>query len=92
MFLTAFAVSAQVPPNFKGDFQSELRFSAGQGQPAGIAVGDLNDDGHPGIVVADYYGNSVSILLGNGDRTFRSPIVYTTNGDYTPRAAAVAAR
>jgi Bacterial Ig-like domain (group 3)/FG-GAP-like repeat len=80
-YLIAFPASAQIAPNFKGDFQSELRFSAGPG-PVAIAIGDLNGDGHPDAVVADYNGNSVSILLGNGDGTFGSPTLYTT-GDYS---------
>lgn len=76
----AIPVSAQIPPNFTGDFQSELRFSAGPG-PVAIAIGDLNGDGRPDAVVADYNGNSVSVLLGNGDGTFGSRTFYAT-GDY----------
>jgi hypothetical protein len=35
-----------------------------------IAVGDFNGDGKLDMAVTNYYGNMVSILLGNGDGTF----------------------
>ena len=38
--------------------------------PWGIAAGDFNGDGIPDLAVANYYGNSVTILLGKGDGTF----------------------
>src|SRR5580704_7031418 len=87
IFFTAFPVSAQIAPNFRGDFQSELRFSGGQG-PAAIAIGDVNGDGKPDLVVADYDGDAVSVLLGNGDGTFGSPTSYPV-GAY-PDAVALA--
>ena len=46
-----------------------------------VAIGDLNRDGKPDLVVADYNGNTVSVLLGNGDGTFGSPTTYAA-GDY----------
>ena len=36
-----------------------------------MAVADVNGDGKPDLVVANYGGNAVSVLLGNGDGTFR---------------------
>ena len=36
-----------------------------------MAVADLNGDGIPDIVTANYEGASVSVLLGNGDGTFQ---------------------
>jgi Calx-beta domain/FG-GAP-like repeat len=38
-------------------------------QPYGLAVADLNGDGKPDVVTADYYEGTVSVLLGNGDGT-----------------------
>ena len=35
-----------------------------------MAVADVNGDGKPDLVVANYSGNNVSVLLGNGDGTF----------------------
>lgn len=87
VLLVAFPVAAQLPPNFKGDFQSELRFAAGQ-TPVATAIGDFNGDGKPDLAVANYAANTVSILLGNGDGTFGSPTAYSA-GDY-PYGIAVA--
>ncbi len=38
--------------------------------PWAIAVGDFNGDGNSDLAVADYIGESISILLGNGNGTF----------------------
>jgi Flp pilus assembly secretin CpaC len=39
-------------------------------RPVAIATGDLNNDSHPDLVVANQTDNTVSVLLGNGDGTF----------------------
>src|SRR2546426_12786327 len=36
-----------------------------------VAVGDINGDGVPDLVVANIGSNDVSMLLGNGDGTFQ---------------------
>jgi hypothetical protein len=41
-----------------------------------VAVADLNGDGIPDILTANYDGADVSVLLGNGDGTFKP---YTTS-------------
>jgi hypothetical protein len=42
--------------------------------PVALVVGDFNGDGKADIVTANRDSNSVSILLGNGDGTFRSAL------------------
>lgn len=64
----------------KGDgtfnWQDE-HYSTGR-SPEGVAMGDLNGDGKLDLVVAnsDGWPASVSVLLGNGDGTFRSQVMY----------------
>jgi hypothetical protein len=41
-----------------------------------LATADLNHDGNPDIVIANGTGDSVTVLLGNGDGTFQSPVTY----------------
>src|SRR5579864_1706300 len=55
--------------------------------PQKVAVADFNRDGIADIVVLNSSGSSMSILLSNGDGTFREPI-NTPLGAY-PRHIAV---
>jgi hypothetical protein len=46
--------------------------------PWSVAVGDLNRDGIPDVVVANPANNTVRVLLGEGDGIFRTPVSYAS--------------
>lgn len=76
-------------------FLPAVTYAAGQ-YPDAVAVADLNGDGYPDLVVAngcvtssDCSLGAVSVLLGNGDGTFRSAVTYdATEGEATSVAVA----
>ena len=60
-----------------GDGRGEFREAAGSPFAAGhlpndIAIGDMNGDGNPDMVIADHQSPFVSILLGDGKGGFRA--------------------
>jgi len=66
--------------NGDGTFQPPVSYATGPG-PINLVAGDFNGDGNLDIAVTNYdngSGNSVSILLGNGDGTFRNQVFYPT--------------
>ena len=56
--------------------------------PTSVAIADLNGDGRPDIVTTNSGGNSVSVLLGNGDGTFSAQETFAVGR--SPRAVVVA--
>ena len=72
--------------NGDGTFQPAVTYAAGFGAEA-VAVGNLNPNGHPAVVVANQClaaGNctvgGVSVLLGNGNGTLNVPTTYSSGG------------
>lgn len=55
------------------EFASPVSYSVGA-SPSAAVVADFNGDGHPDIAVANSGSGNVSILLGNGDGTFRPAV------------------
>ena len=54
-----------------------------------MAVGDFNGDGKLDLAVVNYGSSNVSILLGNGDGTFKTAVNYGA-GSSAPYSVAVA--
>ena len=64
--------------NGNGTFQAPTRVVTGAfpDYPTNVVVGDFNGDGKLDVAITNYFGNSVTILLGNGDGTFQPPADY----------------
>ncbi len=73
--------------NGYGTFRSPLNSSAGGYQSTGIAMGDLNGDHIPDLVIANNCadsscasGGTITVLIGKGDGTFKPPVSYASGG------------
>ncbi len=67
-------------------FQNQQTFATGS-LPDSVALGDVNGDGKPDLAVANFYSNTVSVLLGNGNGIFQSQQTFGTGTN--PRALAL---
>jgi hypothetical protein len=63
-----------------GGFSSSVSLGLFDGTqfPESVAVGDFNGDGHLDFVTANSASNNVTVVLGNGDGTFKSALTYGT--------------
>ncbi len=81
--------------NGDGTFQAAAPYDSGGQTATSIAVADVNGDGKPDLLVANECTSSsncngiVSVLLGNGDGTFKAAAPYNSGG-YQARSVAVA--
>lgn len=72
--------------NGDGTLQPLINSASGNG-PGFLAVGDFNQDGKLDLVVENFDNSTptvtsfVSVLLGNGDGTFQSPVTYASGLD-----------
>ncbi|MGA7930044.1 MAG: Ig-like domain repeat protein [Candidatus Sulfotelmatobacter sp.] len=68
--------------NGDGTFQPAVLYSSGGKWANCVAVGDVNGDGKPDIVVVNFLGHSLGVMLGNGDGTFQPVVTYPAGGPY----------
>jgi hypothetical protein len=72
--------------NGDGTFEPAASYDSGGYQAVSVALGDVNGDGNPDLVVANEFctlnceNGSVSVLLGNGDGTFQAAVSYSSGG------------
>jgi hypothetical protein len=72
--------------NGDGTFQPPVSYLSGGIYPLSVAIGDVNRDGVPDLVVANDWitpfsaDGAVSVFLGNGDGTFQAPLTYSSGG------------
>jgi hypothetical protein len=79
--------------NGDGTFQPAQNYSSGGYSAAYVAVGDVNSDGKPDVLIADRCttinncSGHVGVLLGNGDGTFQSPVSFGSAGIFATAVA-----
>ena len=81
--------------NGDGTFQPAVNYSLSGYEADSVAIGDLNGDGIPDLIVASYCQGGgceqdtgvVGVLLGNGDGTFQPVVNYSSVGWYTDTVA-----
>jgi hypothetical protein len=75
--------------NGDGTFQAAVSYNSGGDAATSIAVADVNGDGKPDLLVANFDSSTVDVLLGNGDGSFRTAVSHGSGG-YNPDSIAVA--
>src|SRR3989442_16006340 len=83
----AFLLSLALPnPASAGtvSFASPQVYGVGLG-PWAVAVGDFSGGGGLGLAVVNYLTNTISVLAGNGDGTFRAASAFPAGGGAASR-------
>jgi hypothetical protein len=81
--------------NGDGTFQTAVVYGSGGHEPYSVAVADVNGDGKPDLLVANYCASNsnncsngeVGVLLGNGDGTFQTAVTYGSGGFFADSVA-----
>jgi FG-GAP-like repeat/FG-GAP repeat len=68
-------VTYAVMPALMSAVTSTVMYAAGL-QPISLVAGDFNGDGRTDLAIANNGSNDISVLLGNGDGTFRNQVTY----------------
>jgi FG-GAP-like repeat len=73
--------------NGNGTFQPAVVYRSGGVSAVSVKVADVNGDGNPDIIVANFFNTiedstsgAIGVLPGNGDGTFQTAVAYTTGG------------
>jgi len=75
--------------NGDGTFQAPVSYAPGGSGPTSLAVTDINRDGVPDVLVANYFDATVGQLLGNKDGILQAAVTCDANGT-SPASIAVA--
>jgi hypothetical protein len=73
-------------PAFAGQFRKPVLYTVGV-EPQQVVAADFNHDGNLDLVAPDFTSLDVSVMLGNGDGTFKPAMKFSTTMD--PAAVAV---
>ena len=73
--------------NGDGTFQAAVPYGSGGNGAQSVAVADVNGDGKPDVLAANFSG-TVGVLLGNGNGTFQTAVTYNSAGSASSVAVA----
>jgi uncharacterized repeat protein (TIGR01451 family) len=68
------AMGGTAPPASCPSFAMSARYDVGAA--TGVALGDFNRDGRTDLASVSHDRNTLSVLLGHGNETFRAPVAY----------------
>jgi len=70
-------------------FKLSGTYGSGGQYTSWVAMADLNGDGKPDLVTANYGTSTLGVLLGNGDGTFKTAVPYNSGGSLSVTVADV---